>query len=316
MRFRNKKRPIRLLREKLRLPDKLSAILAVVLFYAVAGALLTLVSVKAVSGIASLIGSLPVLYETHAQPYFVEILLNIEAIFTRLDPSVVAALNDVGMQMIQSLGQMISSLSVVVMSAATNVASAVPGLFIKIVLMIISTFFIAVDYDRLTGFCLRQMSENAKTVFFQIKEYIVGTLLVCIRSYLIIMSITFVELSIGLSFAGIKHAILVALFIACFDILPVLGTGGIMVPWTVLTAIQGNYTLALALLIIYLVITVIRNIIEPKIVGSQLGLHPVVTLCSMFVGAQLLGAVGLFGFPIVLSLLRYLNARGVIKLFR
>ena len=67
---------------------------------------------------------------------------------------------------------------------------------------------------------------------------------------------------------------------------------------------------------VYLVITVVRNIIEPKIVGSQIGLHPVVTLVSMFVGAQLLGVLGLFGFPIGLSLLRYLNETGSIRLFK
>ena len=130
------------------------------------------------------------------------------------------------------------------------------------------------------------------------------------------MFITFVELSIGLTLIGIKHAVAVALVASIFDILPVLGTGGVMIPWTVLAALQGNYSLAVGLLVIYIVITVIRNIIEPKIVGSQLGLHPVVTLCSMFVGVQLFGVIGLFGFPIGLSLLRYLNDHGVIKLFR
>ena len=310
------KKPIQLLTEKLHLPGKLSAILAVILFYTVTGALLTLLGIKAVSGLAALIRNLPTLYETYAQPYFMEILLNLETVLVEMEPALASVLDNVGTQTLQSLGQLISSLSVRVMAFATNLASAVPGLFIKLVLMIISTFFIAADYDRLTGFCLRQMSGRAKEVFFEVKEYVAGTLLVCIRSYAIIMSITFVELSVGLSLLGIKHAILLALVIALFDILPVLGTGGIMIPWSILTAIRGNYALALGLLVIYLVITVIRNIIEPKIVGSQLGLHPVVTLCSMFVGAQLLGVVGLFGFPIGLSLLRHLNDRGVIKLFR
>ena len=79
---------------------------------------------------------------------------------------------------------------------------------------------------------------------------------------------------------------------------------------------MGSHGLALGLLVVYLVITVVRNIIEPKIVGSQIGLHPVVTLVSMFVGAQLLGVLGLFGFPIGLSLLRYLNETGSIRLFK
>ena len=89
-----------------------------------------------------------------------------------------------------------------------------------------------------------------------------------------------------------------------------------MIPWVVISAFSGDFTLALGLLLVYVAITVIRNIIEPKIVGSQIGLHPVVTLVSMFAGVQLFGAVGLFGFPIGLSLLMHLNRTGTIKIFR
>ena len=310
------KGPIRILREKLHIPGKLAAMLAVILFYATIGALLALLSIKAVSELIGVIGNLPTMYETHALPFFTDILNNVEGVLMSMDPVLVSRLDGLGTELITGLGNLVSGASVSLMSAATGIAAAIPSLFIKLVLMIISTFFIAMDYEHLTGFCLRQMNENTKTVFFQIKEYVAGTLWVCIRSYFLIMSITFVELSIGLSLLKIEHAFLVAFVIAIFDILPVLGTGGIMIPWTLLTAVQGNYPLALGLLILYLAITVIRNIIEPKIVGSQLGLHPVVTLCSMFVGVQLFGVVGLFGFPILLSLLRYLNDHGVIKLFK
>lgn len=310
------KKPIAYLKGTLHLPNKLAAILVVVLFYGAAGGILTFLSIRAVAGLLDVIGDLPLMYETHALPFFLDVLQNVESILMGMDPALALALEEVGLEMIKSVGQLVSGVSVRLMSVATGVAAAVPGLFIKFVLMIISTFFLAIDYERLTGFCLKQLSDEAKALFFQIKEYVGGTLWVCIRSYALIMSITFVELSIGLSIIGIEHAILVAFCIALFDILPVLGTGGIMIPWTILTAIQGNYSLALSLLIIYAVITIIRNIIEPKIVGGQLGLHPVVTLCSMFLGAQLLGGIGLFGFPIALSLLRYLNDHGVIKLFK
>ena len=144
----------------------------------------------------------------------------------------------------------------------------------------------------------------------------VNVLFVVIRSYIIIMSITFVELSIGLSIIKIDYAILIALCIAIFDILPVLGTGGVMIPWTVISIVLGNYWLALKLFILYVIITIVRNIIEPKIVGSQLGLHPIVTLSSMFAGLQVLGGLGLFGFPIGLSLLVHLNKKGVIQILK
>lgn len=310
------KRPIRFLREKLHVPAKLAAVGMVVLFYGTVGALLTLLGIKVVTWVIALVNELPFLYEVYVLPAFTDVFGKIETIFIGMDPQIATYLDRIGTDIISSMGNLISGISVKVIGLSTSVATSIPGLFIKLVLMLISTFFIAIDYDRLTGFCLRQLSEKAKEVFFEIKEYVAGTLWVCIRSYAIIMSITFVELSIGFSIIGIKRAVLVALCISIFDILPVLGTGGIMLPWTLISAIRGDYRLAISLLVVYIVITVIRNILEPKIVGSQLGLHPVVTLCSMFVGAQLLGVVGLFGFPIGLSLLRHLNDREVIHIFR
>ena len=88
------KKPIQLLTEKLHLPGKLSAILAVILFYTVTGALLTLLGIKAVSGLAALIRNLPTLYETYAQPYFMEILLNLETVLVEMEPALASVLDD------------------------------------------------------------------------------------------------------------------------------------------------------------------------------------------------------------------------------
>ena len=119
------------------------------------------------------------------------------------------------------------------------------------------------------------------------------------------MSITFIELFIGFTIIQLDSAFLVALSIAIFDILPVFGTGGIMIPWTIICLIQGNYVFAIELLVIYIIVTIIRNIIEPKIVGAELGLHPLVTLASMLVGVRFFGILGLFGFPIGISFILY-----------
>ena len=308
--------PIRFLDRKLPVKKRLCAAVTVALFYAAAGGLLTLAGAELITGIVNLIGLIPNMYDTHVYPFFMDVFRNTEAALVMLDPSVLAVLENVAREFLSSLGSMASSISVWAMSLVTTIAGGIPGAFIKLVVMVISTFFIAMDYDRLTGFVLRQMNEGSKKLLIEIKEYVVGTLWVCIRSYALIMSITFVELAIGLSLLKISHGVLIAFCISFFDILPVLGTGGIMLPWVLLTAVQGNLPRALGLLAVYIIITVIRNIIEPKIVGSQLGLHPVVTLSSMFAGAALFGVLGLFGFPIGLSLLCYLNERGVIKIFK
>ena len=308
--------PIRFLHRKARLPYKWAAIVVVLLFFGFIGTALGVAGVKAISWLVDAINLLPTMYTTHALPFFAEVTQNLEKIFIDLDPDTLSTLENLAQKALDSAGNLISSLSGTAVSALSGAAVSIPGLFIKLVLLIISTFFIAIDYETIKAFLVRQLDEKTHNLLWEIKNYVGGTLWVCIRSYAIIMTLTFVELSIGLSIVKIEHAVIVALLISIFDILPVLGTGGIMIPWTVLTAIQGDFRLSLGLLIIYIVITIIRNIVEPKIVGGQLGLHPVVTLASMFAGVQLFGVIGLFGFPIGLSLMRHLNDRGVIKILK
>ena len=308
--------PIRWLKRKTKLPYNASAVIVVLLFFAIIGALLALAGVKAVNWLVSTINLLPTMYTTHALPFFEEVTLNLEKIFRTMAPDVMAALESLGQRALESAGTMISSLSGMAVSALSGAAISLPGLFLDLVLIIITTFFIAIDYETIKAFLLRQLSEKSRTLLWEIKGYVGGTLWVCIRSYAIIMGLTFVELTVGLSILKIEHAMIVALLIAVFDILPVVGVGAIVIPWAILTAIQGNIPLSVGLLILYVVIVVVRNIVEPKIVGGQLGLHPIVTLSSMMVGVQLFGILGLFGFPIGLSLLRHLNDHGVIKILK
>lgn len=240
----------------------------------------------------------------------------IELTIISLDPALVDVLNEGFAQFVNTLGESVTKISVAIVGGVSSLASSLPAFLIRILLMIISTFFIAMDYDKLMGFIFRQFNPRTKEVVLQIKNYVIGTLFVVVRSYGIIMTITFIEISIGLSIINIPNAIAIAGLIALFDILPVLGTGGIMIPWITFSFIQGNLRLGISLLILYGFVTVVRNILEPKIVGSQLGLHPVLALMSMFVGVSLFGVVGLFGFPITLSLLKHLNETNTIKLFK
>ncbi|HJB12500.1 MAG TPA: AI-2E family transporter, partial [Candidatus Oscillibacter excrementigallinarum] len=282
------------------------------------GLLLALAGIRITATITSLVQQIPSFYYSHILPALTELFTWLEELLAKLDPSLMSALQELQTQLIDMLWQLVSSFSGLLLggvSLATSLATSLPVFLIRMLLMVISTFFITIDYEKIVRFCLGCLRGNTRRVVLQIKAYVVGTLFVCIRSYALIMCITFVELSIGLSIIGIERAMLVALLIAIFDILPVLGTGGIMIPWVILSALGGDLPQALALLVLYVIITVIRNIIEPRIVGAQIGLHPVLTLMSMFVGNHLFGIVGLFGLPILLSLLRYLNDNGTISLF-
>ncbi len=299
-----------------RIPYKPVALLFVLFFYFAIGVLISLVGIKLLSFIGDFMSELPPLYKNQIVPTLKSFFSEIEQGVSRMDPTLKPVVSNLSSQFIHSIGELISNFSVKIVGLVSGYASSLPLLFIKTVIMVISTFFIAADYAMLTGFVARQVSDKYQILMREIKNYVVGTLFVCIRAYAIIMSITFIELSIGFTIIGIGKPLLAGFLIALFDILPVLGTGGIMVPWAAISAIQSNYTLAISLIVLYLIVTIIRNIIEPKIVGSQIGLHPVVTLLSLFVGAQLFGVIGLFGFPITLSLLRHLNETGAIKIFK
>ena len=241
---------------------------------------------------------------------------SLEVYLDELDPAVVTALMDNMNSALGSLGSFVTNASVRIISYISGIAAAVPGSFLNVIITIIVTFFLAIDYPKVTGFILRQLPEKADFYIGEVRDYVGGTLLKCLASYALILCITFLEISVGLTVLRVPNAILIALCIAVFDILPVLGTGGIMIPWGIISLIMGKWVLGLGLLALYLIITVIRNIIEPKIVGHQVGLHPVVTLLSMLAGLQLFGIIGLFGFPITLSLLKNLNDRGVIHILK
>ena len=126
------------------------------------------------------------------------------------------------------------------------------------------------------------------------------------------MLITFVELSIGLSVLGVRNAIPIAFGISMFDILPVLGTGGIVLPLAVFSLLTKNYFLGIGLLVLYAAVTIIRNFIEPKIIGDQLGLNPIVTIISIYLGFVWIGVGGMILMPITVQILLTLHRKGVI----
>lgn len=306
-------RPANYISQYTKIPKHWIAFFLVILFYGLAGTAFALLGIKAIGTISEQVVKLPEFYENTLQPMLISTFDALEDTISKVDPALVSLLNEGSSDFINNLGNHVTNLSLGMIAALTNLVGSLPSVFIKALLMVISTFFIALDYDRIGKYFKSHLSGRAVEVAYQIRQYLFNTLFVVIRSYLLIMTLTFTELSIGFSIIGIHNALLIALIIAIFDILPVLGTGGIMIPWVIISFIQGNVQLGFSLLAIYGIVTVVRNIVEPKIVGGQLGLHPVVTLMSMFVGASLLGAIGLFGFPIGLSLFQYLEEHGIFK---
>jgi sporulation integral membrane protein YtvI len=307
---------IRTMTTKLKLPNNLSALIVVGFFYLILLAITIFLGFEVFLYLRDFFIEIPEFYNNVLLPWLSGVLTDLEELVSQIDPALVDQVRQYSAQILESLGNLITSISVGSLTYITNIATKIPLFLVGFLLTVISSFFIAMDYQKIVNFLLDQVSPSKRSLLIDAQLFLVSTLQKYGKSYLMIMSITFVELTIGFSILGIESAIAIAFLIAIFDILPVAGTGGIMVPWTIFTFLEGKSQLGFGLLILYLVVTVIRNIIEPKIIGDQVGLHPLITLIAMFIGLQLFGVAGLFGLPITLAILNGLHRSNKIVLYK
>lgn len=245
---------------------------------------------------------LPEFYQDKMMPAVEAVSDRIEQMAFRKDPAAAAQIGKAVDRMLEKLGQGFTEASAGIMRSLPKYMTRIPGLVIQWVVMIISTYFIAADYDQIIRFLKRNLPKKGWNLCCKVKKYGLHTIAAYLKSYALLMLLTLVELWAGLWLLRIPYAGWISFGIAVFDILPIVGTGGILLPWAAVSGFLGNYSLAAGILTLYLVITVIRNILEPKIVGKQIGLPPLAALISMFAGAKLAGVIGLFLFPIALIL--------------
>ena len=262
---------------------------------------------KMSASIAPAIGTfvlqLPDMYSEKILPALQEIYRHFDDVLMKANSTIVLEMESVVKQILLKLGEFISDSSGSIIKAVSGYAASVPSVVVKIIVTVISSYFIAGDYDHIVGFIFGLLPELWKVKVTHVIEQTKNIVKIFLGSYSILMLITFIELTIGLSLLRVPYAVWVALAISIFDILPILGTGGILIPWAIIAAVIGEYRMAAGIAVLYLVVTAIRNTLEPRLVGKQIGLHPLATLISMFVGARLFGLIGLFGFPLILSLI-------------
>lgn len=207
------------------------------------------------------------------------------------------------------------------LSGVWNTAKQIPSIFLATLISIIACCFMTADYDRLVNFVKRQLPRERREALSASKQLLFSSMFKMLRAYLLIILITFVEMTIGLGIlklAGLyesSYILAIALLTAIVDILPVLGTGTVLIPWAVYSLCTGRVGFGIGLIVIYVAISVIRQIIEPKLVAGQLGLPPVVTIVGMYIGLQLFGFIGLFLVPLTLIMLKLLNDQNLIHLW-
>ncbi|AOH53759.1 sporulation integral membrane protein YtvI [Peribacillus muralis] len=189
----------------------------------------------------------------------------------------------------------------------------IPGLFIDFLIYLIALFLISLELPKLKKKAMQYLKtstfQKISLVYHDLSMAAVGF----IKAQVLLSLITFIMAYGGLWLLNVRYAIPLALLIVVVDILPILGTGSVLVPWAVIVWAQGNHHFGIGLVILFLVITIIRRIIEPKIYSANMGLSPLASLISLYLGFKMLGFIGLFLGPSLVIVYETLKKAGVIK---
>ncbi len=268
------------------------------------------------TAILSFVGKLPDFISENATD-------SISAIFTQLREFVAGTSDQLPEQITGGLSDSFSlSWITTPITGVISTASRIPSILIGIVVTIVCACFMTADYDKITNFVYCQFPKDKRKDVTRAKQLLKLNLGKMAKAYLLIMLVTFTEIFIGLTvlqLLGIfqsSYIAVIAVVTAIVDVIPVLGTGTIVLPWAAYSLIVGDYGMAIGLIIIYVTVTVIRQIVEPKLVAGQLGLPPFVTLIAMYLGLKVFGVLGVFVLPIVIIMLKLLNDEGIISLWK
>nr|WP_251026062.1 sporulation integral membrane protein YtvI [Exiguobacterium sp. J17977] len=224
----------------------------------------------------------------------------------RLNPgqanSLEGGITEIGVQ----LGAAIGVLSRGVAGLLQDILSALPLVLLLFIVIVLAWFFITKDWPNYMKSIARLNERKGFKEFELVMTNLRSALFGYVRAQLTLISITFGIVLIGMFILRVDNPFSFALLAAIFDLLPYLGVGTLLLPWAAYAAVTGEWFLAIGLVVLYIIVIVQRNLAEPKIVGSHIGLDPLAALISIFVGLQLFGVLGFILGPVLAVLLKAL----------
>ncbi|WP_430784838.1 sporulation integral membrane protein YtvI [Virgibacillus flavescens] len=178
--------------------------------------------------------------------------------------------------------------------------SLLPSSLTIFTVTLIATFLVTKDWTKLKMVSVKAFPVLKKPTVNHFLILIKSSMIGFFKAQLILIVLTAGCIYIGLTLLDVKYALTIAILAALLDLLPYIGTGIIFIPWIFYLFITADYTLTIKLSILYMIIIVVRQIIEPKLISSSIGLTPLTTLFIMFVALNIWGVIGLFISPILL----------------
>jgi sporulation integral membrane protein YtvI len=200
--------------------------------------------------------------------------------------------------------QMVSdALSARLPSLLGAVVGAMPQLLLSLIVALIAAVYFCLDLEKINAYLLSLLPTAWAKRLISFKQNLWRTAFSYLRSYLILMGITFALLLVGFLFIGVNYALLLAAIISVVDLFPVLGVGTVLIPWSVGCFLFGDIRGGIGLGVLYLICFILRQYLEPHLVGSSLGIHPLAALFFMYGGFQLGGVIGMLLAPLICILL-------------
>ena len=198
------------------------------------------------------------------------------------------------------LNSIISALTGYISGFASFLAKSMPSFLFSCVVALVATCYIAKDYKSLAKFLRNLCGKKIYGNILKVKSVLVTSVFKLLKGYLILMLITYAVLLVGFTVLKVKYTALVAAVVALIDILPVLGTGTVLIPCALFEIIAGDIGKGIGFAVLYMITVLVRNFAEPRVIAGQLGINPLFLLLAMFVGIKLFGAAGLFLLPVTL----------------
>ena len=299
-----------LLQKKLKIPRGMSAVLVMVLIIGIVGGILTFLVWKIVDEARTIYTQFPAIY-ANAQNTMQSVGNKLSVLYKNLPANIQDSFSSIGDTVSGKVAELINTKSLPLVDNASSFAKALPGGFVAVVVFILSSYFMVTDSKAISRNIKKIISprfaERLGAVKKELKIYLGGYL----KAQGILMVIAFVIMLIGFVILDVNFALIIALVIAIIDALPFFGSGLVLWPWIAIAFISGNIKLGIGLTIIYLAVFLVRRFAEPKLVSSGMGMNPILTLMSMYVGYKLISIGGLIVGPIILMFIISLYKAGM-----
>ncbi|MCL2739987.1 MAG: sporulation integral membrane protein YtvI [Oscillospiraceae bacterium] len=300
---------VRFLHRKFKIYQKFTSIIMMLILYTAIGIVIYWITLRLVYFLRDFFVGFPDYYTNNIAPTITNFGIWSEGFLGDVPDEIQAGITN-------SIWNFVESISNWGIGFATGFINSIPSFLLSLVFMVLLSFFLCFDYNKVIEFLKAQLPPKGAEFIARLKKLSINSFGRYVRAYAIIMGITFVILSIAFLIIGTPNPIGIAAAIAVFDFLPVLGAGSVLAVWAVIELILGNMTYAIGLGVIWAIIMVVRNIIEPKIVGDSLGINPIIAIIAVYAGYRLLGVMGMVLFPILAQILIVLHQSGTIKLYK